>query len=376
MLDVDDVRGLAGEIADRSLETETNRVVADDLVRKLGAAGAFHLFVPASLGGTEADPMTACTIIEELSRADGSTGWTTMILNTTFFASWLDPSVAAELLATDRELGMAGIFAPVGRAVPRPDGALALSGRFPFNSGSHHATWFCQGAMVGADGAAPQWRFLFVPATDVEILDTWRVAGLCGTASHDVVVDDAVVPLERTANPVFETARHDAPHFRWSFFALLAAFMSGFPLGVGRRALDEFIALATATGRGGGEPLATEQVTQLEIARCEGLLRSARCWMLDALATAWDTATAGDTITMPQRIDIRLAASNAMSAAVTVADATLRLAGGKALYDHNPLQRCWRDVHAGRAHIFNSDRTAAIAGRALLDQPLVDGFMV
>jgi len=98
--------------------------------------------------------------------------------------------------------------------------------------------------------------------------------------------------------------------------------------------------------------------------------------VLDALAAAWDTATAGDAITMAERVDIRLAASTAMSAAVTVADATLRLAGGKALYADNPLQRCWRDVHAGSAHLFNSDKTAAVAGRALLDQPLVDGFLL
>ena len=55
--------------------------------------------------------------------------------------------------------------------------------------------------VTGASGT-PEWRFLFLPKSDVEILDTWRVAGLRGTASHDVLVDGVLVPLERTASPI------------------------------------------------------------------------------------------------------------------------------------------------------------------------------
>ena len=86
MTSLAEVRGLSAEVMARALETEAARSVPGDLVRKLGSAGIFHLFVPASLGGRQVDPMTACEIVEELSRADGSTGWTSMILNTTFFS--------------------------------------------------------------------------------------------------------------------------------------------------------------------------------------------------------------------------------------------------------------------------------------------------
>lgn len=298
-----------------------------------------------------------------------------MILNTTFFSCWLDPEVSRMMLATDPELGMAGIFAPIGQTEPDGERGVRLTGRFPFNSGSPHAAWFCQGAFVRKGEGEPEWRFLFVPASDVEIIDTWHVAGLRGTASHDVAVNGAAVPYERTTNPLFEKAPHDEAHFRWSFFALLAALMSGFPLGVARRSLDEFVALAGTKGRGGGQPLATEQVVQLEVARCEGSLRSARRWMLDSLAAAWETAVAGDGITREERLAIRLAAANAMRVGIEVVDTTFRLAGGGALYDHSPLQRCWRDLHAGSNHIFFSNNHSSMIGQVLLGQPAEEWLM-
>ncbi|GJM44809.1 MAG: hydroxylase [Gemmatimonadota bacterium] len=372
----ENVRALAGEVSVRALETEAARSVPRDLVRKIGATGAFHLFVPSSLGGRSVDPMTGCAIVEELSRADGSTGWTSMILNTTFFTCWLEPDVARAMLQTDPVLGMAGLFSPVGKTEPvGSDGAVRVTGRYPFNSGSPHATWFCEGAMVSADGGQPEWRFLFLPSADVEILDTWRVAGLRGTASHDVAIHGAVVPREYTANPVFEKAKHDEPHFRWSFFALLASLISGFPLGVARRSLDEFVALAEKRGRGAGEPLASEQVVQLEVARCEGQLRAARSSLFESLSSAWDTAVAGDNIDRSQRVAIRLAGSNAMRTAIDVVDTMFRLAGGKAIYDDSPLQRCWRDLHAGSSHIFFSNNHLSHIGRILMGQPADDWLM-
>jgi hypothetical protein len=82
--------------------------------------------------------MTACAVVEELSRADGSTGWTSMILNTTLFSCWLEPNVTRELLATDPELGMAGLFAPIGHTEPAGDGAVRLTGRGDLHAGSCH----------------------------------------------------------------------------------------------------------------------------------------------------------------------------------------------------------------------------------------------
>ena len=75
MTTVADVRALSDEVTARAPETEAARCVPKDLVDKIGRAGVFRMFVPSKAGGQPIDPVTACEIVEELSRADGSTGW-------------------------------------------------------------------------------------------------------------------------------------------------------------------------------------------------------------------------------------------------------------------------------------------------------------
>ena len=46
-----------------------------ELADAMAQKGLFGLYVPKCLGGPEADPITAFPVVEEISRADGSTGW-------------------------------------------------------------------------------------------------------------------------------------------------------------------------------------------------------------------------------------------------------------------------------------------------------------
>ena len=40
----------------------------------------------------------------------------------------------------------------------------------------------------------PEVRGMFMPTTQVTILDTWDVSGLAGTGSHDIVIEQVFVP--------------------------------------------------------------------------------------------------------------------------------------------------------------------------------------
>ena len=97
--------------------------------------------------------------------------------------------------------------------------------------------------------------------------------------------------------------------------------------------------------------------------------------MFDALGSAWDTALAGDRLSQDQRMAIRLALANAMRVALEVVDTTFALAGGGALYDSSPLQRCWRDLHAGGNHIVFSNNFVAQGGKALLGEPVEEWML-
>jgi alkylation response protein AidB-like acyl-CoA dehydrogenase len=72
-------RALAPEIRERAREGEQLRTMPPDLTDRIEAAGLFALWLPRSLGGLELDPATIVRIIEEISYADDSAGWTTLI---------------------------------------------------------------------------------------------------------------------------------------------------------------------------------------------------------------------------------------------------------------------------------------------------------
>jgi alkylation response protein AidB-like acyl-CoA dehydrogenase len=371
---VDAARRLAPELSERAAEGEQQRTMPGELVDQLRAAGLFHLGLPAALGGHECDPLTIVETIEEISRADGSAGWTTFIGNMTSFVAWLEPAVAKELVARRSDFVVAGAFAPTGTA--RPDGDdFVIDGKWGFNSGCPHADWFMNGVVVmGDDGprmvppGRPDWRFAFYPAIEGEIADTWHAAGLRGTGSHDVSAAAVRVPRERTIMPFFEPARFDGPLYRLPFPTLLMVFASGFLLGVARRALDEFAVLANKKSRTlpPGPTMAEDPAIQLELARAEAAVQSARAFVVESFGAAWDAVCAGDELSLSQRATTLLATLNAARAGRAGVDSVFGMAGAGALFDSSPLQRCSRDLMAGTQHIILSMNQWKAVGRVVL----------
>ena len=99
----------------------------------------------------------------------------------------------------------AGSFTPGRQALP-VDGGYRLRGQWPFASGSHDCHRFIVIADIldgdrlrHNDQGKPVQRFMFVPAHQVTILDTWHTLGMRGTGSHDVVVSDVFIPERHTA---------------------------------------------------------------------------------------------------------------------------------------------------------------------------------
>jgi alkylation response protein AidB-like acyl-CoA dehydrogenase len=353
---------LVPEFRARATEGETNRTMPADLAAKVKKAGLFRLSLPASLGGWEADPITIFETIEKLCYADGSAGWTTLIGCTLGLMAWLDPGVAADLLGGNPDVCTTGMFAPLGRAVPDGNGSFKVNGRWPCNSGCPHSEWFMAGVIV-MDGdhprvvppGRPDWRFAWFPCADGEIIDTWHSAGLKGTGSHDIAVHGITVPEELTCAPVFDPPRHDGPLYRMSFWNMVSAHISGFPAGVGRRALDEFVMAAEGKHRRpSAASVADDPVVQHRFAVVDGDLQAARAFFIEAIGAAWENVTRGDPCSMGQRVRVMSATQALQRAAVAAVDAVLPFAGASAVYADNPLQRCSRDLHAASQHVFFS----------------------
>ncbi|MFL6140870.1 MAG: acyl-CoA dehydrogenase family protein [Labedaea sp.] len=349
---------LADRFSSRARESERLATLPADLVAEAKAARVFMMAMPKGLGGLEVEPATLVEVVEEFSRADASAGWCTAIGNATSFFAWLDRDVATGLLAGRAGISVAASFSPIGRLTPAAAGAHSLAGNWRFMSGCRHADWvFLGGHVMDGDGprmvgGRPDWRLAVLARDQVEIIDNWDVSGLCGTGSHDLAVRGATIPDEHTTVPFFHPARHDGPLWRFPFFTLTNVLMAGHPLGVGRRALDEFIGLAsTKTRAAATSTIANEDDAQVALTAAEGDLQSARSFVFDALGDLWDTACRGDVPDVDQRARFLLATVQSMRAARNAVDTAYSYAGTSAVHAEHPLQRCFRDLHVAAQHV-------------------------
>jgi alkylation response protein AidB-like acyl-CoA dehydrogenase len=356
-------RALAPEITQRADEAEATGTMPIDLVERLRAAGVFRALQPRSLGGFEVAPVEFIEMIEELARADGSAGWIAAIgAGAPAFTAWLEPAIANELFGSDADFLASTVFAPTGRAVPDSTGRFTVDGRWPFASGCRHAEWLLAGMFV-FDGDAPRmipeqgpdWRLAFFPRANADIIDNWDVLGLRATGSNDIIARGLRVAEEHTISPFFQPARQDGPLWRLAFFTLVGVALVGVPLGIARRALDEFTDLATTKLRAGTfEPIARDAAAQVAFANAEANLRSARAFVLNEASALWDTARAGDPPSLEQRAGFQLATQQAMRAARQAVDTAFDLTGASAVHTTHPLQRCFRDLHTANQHVYFS----------------------
>ncbi|RIL00808.1 MAG: acyl-CoA dehydrogenase [Proteobacteria bacterium] len=363
---------LAPELARRADEVEKARRVPADLSASLAAAGFYRMFVPAKLGGVEAAPETGSRVFETLAASDASCAWVAFIGATAGASlAWMPEDGARELFASPDTL-LTGVFAPTGRAA-RADGGWRVTGRWQWGSGCENAAWIGGGCVLTDDGAplagpagAPLARMLFFRAADVEILDTWHVAGLRGTGSTDFAVRDLLVP-ERRAVDLIAPPAAERPLQRFPYFAFLALGVAAVALGIARAAIDDLVALAAGKKRAGSRStLASRAHTQLEVAQAEARVRSARAFYYESIGQAWEFAVRGDAIPLAARRDLRLATTHAVQASARAVTAMYTLAGGTSVYESSRLQRQFRDVHVATQHVMVSPATLETAGRLFL----------
>lgn len=364
---------LIARIRTAAADIERARRLPDDIVESLTDTGIFRAGVPAALGGGEVELPDQLIAFEDLARADASVGWCAAIgAQTSVTAALLAPEVAQTIWAHDR-VRVGGVLAPSGRAVADGE-AFRLDGRWAFGSGVTHCDWFglCAVLFDGdaprmLDGGRPDARFFFVPTSEIVIEDTWEVSGLRGTGSNHVRAEGVVARLDRSFPLVGAEPHHDGPLYRLPLFGMLAVGLGAVALGVAGRALDELDELAAAkTPTGTMRPLRRRPYVQMERARAEADLRSARELLFSTTQAAWEGSSAGDVPTIEQRAALRLAATNAVRRSGEVVDRAYEAGGGTSLYSSSPLQRCFRDAHAITQHMLVAPATLELVGRILL----------
>lgn len=357
---------VAAEAERAEREARTTAPVAERIVD----AGLYRLYLPRSIGAPELDVPSALEVFEAASRIDGSFGWAVTIgSGGGLFAGALEPATAAEIFGPKDAL-IAGSGKPGGAAKPVDSGYLA-GGRWNFASGAHHATFFTANCFLegerSPDNGEPVIRAMAFPASEVEIVETWEPAGMRGTGSHDFRVESSLVPLRRTFDVFGDWAFERGPLYRYPFNHHAETSFSAVALGIGRHAIDEFLALASRPSLYTGDPLGDRQGARVRLGEAEALVSAARAWFFEIARSSWDTVVEGDALKDGDASRVSLASIHAANSAARAATLLFEAGGSASLDAGSPLARAWRDVHALTKHVAVSPLGYEAAAAGLLD---------
>ncbi|HEX7026662.1 MAG TPA: acyl-CoA dehydrogenase family protein [Gammaproteobacteria bacterium] len=360
---------------------ENERRLPEELVVALKEAGVFRMTMPRDWGGAELDPLNQLRVIETLSLADASVGWCVMIgSDSGYFSGFIDQRVA-RIMYPDIDMITGAALTATGRAVREKNG-YHVSGRFPFSSGCHHASWFVLGCKV-YDGdqqqflpdGTPKTLQCFVSADDVGILDTWYSTGLCGSGSNDLSVEGCFVPVERTFS--FQDIRPYRESALYSFPLNMLLNFSSVPLGAAQCALDAVIAAGERPSRitaigGKVTPLRSlrdEAFVQDAVGRAAAMIGSARAYLYDTIGDVWQALQSGRDLSSAQLAGFQLVNTHVYETCTEAVQLLYKVRGGSSVYTGNELDRCLRDCLTMNQHVMNSLRSYAMGGRLLLGLP-------
>ena len=348
------------------------RQMPPELAADMADAGFFRLLLPRELGGAELAHPDFLRILEVFADADASVAWCLNQNNVFSTRSTRMPrSAAQEIWSQRRAVVTNGPPAGGSKSVPVP-GGFRLSGHWNFSSGSDHATWIAALAPVvpengaGVDGQAPQTRLHLMPIDQVRIVDLWQVAGLRGTGSFSFQVDELFVPEERTFIQEGASWR-DGPLYGIPTTLLFATGFATVALGVARKSLD----IAIEVGRNrvpyrSAVLLRDQQATQRAIGEAHAQHSSARAFLRDSHARLWESACRNGSLTTDERIQLRVAATHAIRTSAQVVDAAYTLCGASGIFQTNPIQRRFQDIHVITQHVQGHYVHYETAGQFLL----------
>jgi alkylation response protein AidB-like acyl-CoA dehydrogenase len=378
-------KALAPAIAAAVPRIDAGRELPPDLVEALHAAGLYRMLLPRSLGGQELPLPVYIQVIEELAKHDASTAWCVgqSSVCSTITAN-LDHAVAWDMFGKDQRAVLN--WGPQGRTAKAiaDQGGYRITGRWPFASGSRHATWMAAHCAVyeadgetrrhDNDGNAVERTFIF-PRANAEIIDNWHVMGLKGTGSDSYAVTDLFVPEERSMtvfarNPA--ERREHGPLYQFTVHQLFGASFAAVALGITRSALDAFVDLAKTkvpAPTGGSTVLRDNAVVQSQVGLAQTQLAAARVFLMRALAEIWEEALHG-AVSLDKRVQMRMAESHATQTARQVMDIAYHGAGATAIFEANPFERRFRDLHTVTQQVQAHFSVFEVIGKHFLGLPL------
>jgi len=351
------VKALAPALRASAAEIDERRELPAAIVDQLVESGFFRLLLPRSLGGAELLPADYVPVIEAVAEIDASTAW---CLNQnsgcSMTAAYFAPEVAKEIFGPARGILAWGPGPGEARVAA---GGYSVTAQWAFASGSHHASWLgCHVPVIEANGqprleadGTPAVRTVVFPKSATKFTDIWHTIGLRGTGSDQYAVKDLFVPEAHTLQSIARNSpgKRREPGLLYSFSSLsiYAAGFAGVAIGCARSTLNSFIELARdKIPRGARVTMRNNNVIQRDVAQSEARLSSAYGYLMKSLEDITEAVRGRGHITLDERMQIRLASTFCIHTALEVTDILYQAAGATAIFNENPFERPWRDVHS------------------------------
>lgn len=376
---VDRARQLAPAIAARAEETEQRRQPHDDTIAELIDAELLSILVPRRWGGHEMSIHTHREVTEIISAACLSTGW-----NFAFYSghNWMAvkfPEEAQEEVFAGKGYALIPVTTMPSVTVEPADGGMVISGRATWGSGIVHADWACVG------GAAPdgtRYQFL-IEAHDTQVVDTWHMAAMAGTGSHDFTMTEVFVPGHRIL-PAAEYRQGDTPgarlHGNPQYVMPILVFIycetMGLFSGAMRGAMAAFGETISQRVRShSGAALADSAYAHVKLGEAAAAVDVAERLVVDLTQEAIDIAEAGS-FTMQDRVRLKALCGFIVDHCRRSVNDMVHHAGTSNFALSAPIQRFFRDLNMLATHAFYEwDTCRELLGRHLVglepNNPLV-----
>ncbi|WP_037369844.1 3-hydroxy-9,10-secoandrosta-1,3,5(10)-triene-9,17-dione monooxygenase oxygenase subunit [Amycolatopsis orientalis] len=363
------VRDLLPVLRERAQETEDARRIPAESVKALQETGFFRLLQPKPYGGLEADPVTFYTAVKLIASACGSTGWVASILGVhPWHVALFDARAQEDVWGEDHDVRISSSYAPMGKATV-VEGGYRLSGRWSFSSGSDHCTWVLLGGPAFADGKPVDFCTYLVPISDYSIVDVWDTVGLRGTGSNDIVVEDVFVPQHRAlsfmATSKCKTPGQEVnpgPLYRLPYGSVHPSTITAPIIGMAQGAYDAHVEHQGKRVRAAyaGEQSKEDPFSKVRIAEAASEIDAAWLQLTHNIDELYQLACQGEKLPFSTRLRVRRDQVRGTERAISAIDRLFENSGGRALQRGTPIQRFWRDAHAGRVHAANDAERAYV----------------
>jgi len=374
-------RALIPRLRDRASRAEELRRLPPETERELHESGLFRIVQPKRVGGSELDYVALIDCGDAIGQADASAAWNFANLASHHWMLAMFDKRAQDLVWNkDANALIASSFIfPAGRA-RKVDGGYVLRGSWPFSSGVDSCEWNMLASVVSPDDEADgiEYRIFLLNKTDYKINDTWKAAGLRGTGSNDVEVNDAFVaePMTVAVNdlaggPTPGSAINPNALYTLPVFSLFPYVLSGVALGNAQACLDDYVEVARhRASTYNRTKLGDLQSTQIKIAEASAKIDAARLIMRSTCIEAMADARRGDFPDIAAKTKTRRDGAFAVNLCTEAVSLLFAASGARGLFTSAALQRQFRDAHAINSHLaFNFDAAGTNFGRVALGLP-------